>query len=293
MASFWRFLSPRSPPLRIHWPLATILPPHAPRLTPHARPAGSGRARTLPAGYCHPPTAELTKTERDPISTSGPSIFSMSPKFSMLPNQAISSDKSIRFSPLAAARPWITPSWPETVNTSGYRRACRMAISRNAPPCPAATRPNQEPSRRWPSPSAMTGEPLCEGRPDETGDLSHVLPYPSPRSDPARQRSSGRACRILELATADASRASRLPLTLPTGADWLEEVARQPEFSVRGYSPRWSGRISHIATNELFIQLRARKRPLTFWHQGNVGGFFHPMADVPVAMNRDPNPLAR
>src|SRR5208282_2141639 len=49
-------------------------------------------------------TAELTKTERDPISTSGPSIFSMSPKFSMLPNQAISSDKSIRFSQLAAAR---------------------------------------------------------------------------------------------------------------------------------------------------------------------------------------------
>ena len=32
-----------------------------------------------------------------------PSIFSMSPKFSMLPNQALPSDKSIRFSTLAAA----------------------------------------------------------------------------------------------------------------------------------------------------------------------------------------------
>ncbi len=37
----------------------------------------------------------------------------------------------------------------------------------------------------------------------------------------------------------------------------------------------------------------ARKRSPTFWHQVNVGGFFHPMADAPVAMNRDRNPLAR
>src|SRR5271157_5040607 len=41
-----------------------------------------------PAGYCLTPTAELAKTERGPISRSGPSIFSMSP------NQAISSEKS-------------------------------------------------------------------------------------------------------------------------------------------------------------------------------------------------------
>ena len=69
------------------------------------------------------PTAELVKSERDPISTSGPSIFSMSP------NQAISSDKSIRFSPLAVARPLTIRSWPEALNASGSRRACWMAIS--------------------------------------------------------------------------------------------------------------------------------------------------------------------
>ena len=35
----------------------------------------------------------------------------------------------------------------------------------------------------------------------------------------------------------------------------------------------------------------APKVPPTFWHHGNMGGFFRPMADAPVAMNRDPNPL--
>ena len=64
-----RSLAPGKPgwPPTSTWPLFS-------RPTPHAPPAWSGRARTLPAGYCHPPTAELTKTERDPISTSGPSI---------------------------------------------------------------------------------------------------------------------------------------------------------------------------------------------------------------------------
>src|SRR5271157_3039076 len=76
----------------------------AQRLTPHASPAGQAGHRPSPAGYCHPPTAELTKTERDPISTSGPSLFSMSPEFSKLPNQAIRADKSVRFPPLVAAR---------------------------------------------------------------------------------------------------------------------------------------------------------------------------------------------
>jgi len=36
-----------------------------------------------------------------------------------------------------------------------------------------------------------------------------------------------------------------------------------------------------------------RKVPPTFWHQGTVGGFFGRIADAPVAMNRDPNPLVR
>ncbi len=77
---------------------------------------------------------ELPKTERDPISTSGPSIFSMTPKFSVLPNQAISSDKSIRFSPLAAARPLTTLSGQEALKANGSGRACRTTFNRTARP---------------------------------------------------------------------------------------------------------------------------------------------------------------
>ena len=50
--------------------LATILPPHASRSTPQQR--GQVVRRPSPAGYCLPPTAKLEKTERGPISTSGP-----------------------------------------------------------------------------------------------------------------------------------------------------------------------------------------------------------------------------
>src|SRR5208337_5385086 len=60
-----------------------------------------------------------------------PSLFSMSPKCSMLSNQAISSDKSIRFSPLAAARPLTIRSWPEALNARASRPGCHLAISRN------------------------------------------------------------------------------------------------------------------------------------------------------------------
>ena len=82
-----------------HCSRATVLPPHASRLTLHASPAGSRHAQTLPAGYCLTPTAELTKTERDPISTNGPSIFSMSP------DQAIPPGKSNRFYKFTADLP--------------------------------------------------------------------------------------------------------------------------------------------------------------------------------------------
>jgi hypothetical protein len=49
----------------------------------------------------------------------------------MLPDQAISSDKSIRFSPLAAARPLTIRSWPEALNARDSRRGCQMTISHN------------------------------------------------------------------------------------------------------------------------------------------------------------------
>ncbi len=45
-----------------HWPLATVLCP-----TFHQR--GQVVRGLIPAGYCHPPTAELGKSERGPIST--------------------------------------------------------------------------------------------------------------------------------------------------------------------------------------------------------------------------------
>ena len=53
--------------------LATVLLPHAPRSTPDQR--GQDMRRPSPAGYYLTPTPELAKTERDPISTSGSSIF--------------------------------------------------------------------------------------------------------------------------------------------------------------------------------------------------------------------------
>jgi hypothetical protein len=77
--------------------MTTILTPHATRATYRRDQRGQAVRRPSPAGYCMQPTAEFVKTERDPISMSGSSIFSMSP------NQAIPTDKLIRFFPLAAA----------------------------------------------------------------------------------------------------------------------------------------------------------------------------------------------
>src|SRR5271157_403126 len=51
--------------------------PPAPRSTPsRSTPDQRGQVvrRPSPAGYCLPPTAELSKTKRDPVSTSGPSL---------------------------------------------------------------------------------------------------------------------------------------------------------------------------------------------------------------------------
>src|SRR5208283_5405563 len=100
--------------------------PHAPRSTPHAGTSGVRPCADPPAGYCMQPTAELVRTGRDPISTSTPSI-SVCHR-----NRRFVQTKSIRFSPLAAAQPLTILSWPEALNASGSRRACWMAISRNA-----------------------------------------------------------------------------------------------------------------------------------------------------------------
>jgi len=60
----------------------------------------------------------LTKTERGPISTTGLSLFSMSP------NRATVSDKANFFSPLAAALPW------------GGRSTHLLAPRKRGPPSP-------------------------------------------------------------------------------------------------------------------------------------------------------------
>src|SRR5271157_3951300 len=88
----------------------------------------SGKTRSDRSGPSCSQTGctQLTKTERGPTSTSGPSIFSMSP------NRAIASGKSNFSSPLAAARPLTIRSWPEALKAKGSRRAGRMAISRHA-----------------------------------------------------------------------------------------------------------------------------------------------------------------
>src|SRR5271157_1249816 len=65
LTSTWPLFSRSTPPA----PRSTH---HASRSTPHQR--GQVVRRPFPAGYCHSPTAELTKTERDRISTSGPSL---------------------------------------------------------------------------------------------------------------------------------------------------------------------------------------------------------------------------
>ena len=54
----------------------------------------------------------------------------------MSPNQAIFTEKSIRLSLLAAAQPLNILSRPEALNASASKRACRMAISRNASSLP-------------------------------------------------------------------------------------------------------------------------------------------------------------
>ena len=103
-----------------HVPLATVLPPHAPRR--HQR----GQVVRDPPHWLLPDTdRQLSKIERGPITTNGPSILSISP------NRAIPAEKSIRCS-LLAVGPLTILSWPE-LNASRSRRACRMAHTAQCP----------------------------------------------------------------------------------------------------------------------------------------------------------------
>jgi len=98
-----------------HCSRAAVLP-YSPLAARHS-PLATTSYDPPPAGNCHPPTAELPKTERDPISTIGPSL-SVCHR-----NRRFVRTKSTDSSPLAAARPLTIRSWPETHNASGSRRA--------------------------------------------------------------------------------------------------------------------------------------------------------------------------
>ena len=126
LALFCTFLSPPASSLRFtgHGSLVTrpLLTRHSPLATRHSShlPLGTSVATTVllrpsPVGYCMPPTAGFRKDRTGPDLDERPHYFIMSPI------QAISSDKSIRFSPLAAARPLTIRSWPEGLNASASR----------------------------------------------------------------------------------------------------------------------------------------------------------------------------
>jgi hypothetical protein len=119
------FLSPPVPPLRIHWPLTTgrcsRATGHYSRATRHSPLPPT----TLPRWLLPATDRRIAKDRMGPIWPSGPLSY-------YAPNQAIPAENPIRSPPLAAARPLIILSWPEALNAIGSRRACRMAISRNA-----------------------------------------------------------------------------------------------------------------------------------------------------------------
>ncbi len=104
------------------------------------------------------------------------------------------------------------------------------------------------------------------------------------------------------------------PVKLPATSRDSEDASGQPD-DLSG-TVRWAGgdgagtRFSSLAAvgpwtilsrpetlnasgSRRACRMGAWKVPPTFWHQGNVGGFFRPMADAPVAMNRDPDPLVQ
>ena len=119
------FLAPPASCLQFHWLLATDYHSPIPRPSPQAGTSG--------VGSCADPSPPATAIHRqtDWQRPNGPdlddrplsSVCHRTRRF-LRKNQFVSS-------PLAAAQPLTILSWPETLNASGSRRACRMAISRN------------------------------------------------------------------------------------------------------------------------------------------------------------------
>ncbi len=103
--------------LQIHRPLFSRRPPVQRGQVVH---------RPFPAGYCLTPTLELSKTERDPISTIGPSLYSVCHQT----GRSLRTDQT--FAPHSPPHNLTVLSWLGALYARGSRRACRTAISRNA-----------------------------------------------------------------------------------------------------------------------------------------------------------------
>ncbi len=80
------------------------------------------------SGGLHPPYEEMGRCRFDRRSPDIAAIAAIS-----LSSASLATLLSPH-SPLAAAYPLTVLSWPEPLDASGFRRACRMAISRD--PCP-------------------------------------------------------------------------------------------------------------------------------------------------------------
>ena len=130
LVSFWCFsITAGSLPLD-YWPLSSRS--HAPRPTPHAPrrhplgPAGSGRAKLSPAGYCLPPTAQLPKTERARSRRAALLLF----QYVTEPGDFYGQNNLFLFTRRHSSLDRSLVA--KALNPSLFRRACRMAISRNS-----------------------------------------------------------------------------------------------------------------------------------------------------------------
>jgi len=134
----------------------------------------------------------------------------------MAPNRAISTAKTIRLSSLAAVGSLTILSWPEALNASRSKRACRMAIRRNARSLPDF--PEFAQQLRMVSPELLRDgykpglpryhRPRPDTRPDQrqgrsadiqlacvSDDLRSACGVPSGSMRDSRQRARGRRSR--------------------------------------------------------------------------------------------------
>ena len=122
---FGAFLSPPASSVRILWPQFSRHSPLATRHSPLATRHSPLPPTTLPHWLLPATDHPIAKNRTSPISTNGLYI-------QYVTEPGDSCGKSIRYSLLAAVGPLTILPWPEGLNASRSKRACRMAIRRNA-----------------------------------------------------------------------------------------------------------------------------------------------------------------